>query len=96
MASIDGQEKYNAFNRIMEEKKPTTQESAKNSPSSQQKQLQCEEVAPSSEQGQRQSTSYKALQPGLQNLKDSAGCHGKCISDGQNNDGTTEKGGSQT
>ncbi|MBW0515512.1 hypothetical protein O181_055227 [Austropuccinia psidii MF-1] len=34
-------------------------------------------------------------QPGLQNTKDSAGCHGKCISDGQSNDGITEKGGSQ-
>ncbi|MBW0539512.1 hypothetical protein O181_079227 [Austropuccinia psidii MF-1] len=34
-------------------------------------------------------------QPGLQNPKHSEGCHGKCISDGQNNDGITEKGGSQ-
>ncbi|MBW0502999.1 hypothetical protein O181_042714 [Austropuccinia psidii MF-1] len=38
----------------------------------------------------------KNLPPGLQNPKDSAGCHGKCISDGQNNDEITEKGGSQT
>ncbi|MBW0510315.1 hypothetical protein O181_050030 [Austropuccinia psidii MF-1] len=35
------------------------------------------------------------LKPELQNPKYSAGCHGRCISDGQNNDGITEKGGSQ-
>ncbi|MBW0462041.1 hypothetical protein O181_001756 [Austropuccinia psidii MF-1] len=52
--------------------------------------------ATSSEQGQRQSTSYKPLQPGLHNPKDSEECHGKCISDGQNNDRFTEKGGRQT
>ncbi|MBW0583440.1 hypothetical protein O181_123155 [Austropuccinia psidii MF-1] len=46
-------------------------------------------------QAQREGTSPKALQPGLQDSKDSSGCHGKCISDGQNNDGITEKGGSQ-
>ncbi|MBW0552765.1 hypothetical protein O181_092480 [Austropuccinia psidii MF-1] len=100
MESIDGKEKHDAFNRRMEGKQPsTTQESAKNSPSSQQKQFQREKAATSSEQGQRQSTSYKNLQPGLQGLqnpKDSARCHGKCISDGQNNDGISEKGGSQT
>ncbi|MBW0528094.1 hypothetical protein O181_067809 [Austropuccinia psidii MF-1] len=81
----------------MQEKQPsTTQASAKNSPSNQQQQLQCEKAAKSSEQGQRQSTNHKSLQPGIQNPKDSAGCHGKCISDGQNNDGIAEKGGSQT
>ncbi|MBW0564577.1 hypothetical protein O181_104292 [Austropuccinia psidii MF-1] len=97
MASIDGKEKNDAFNRRMEEKQPsTTQLSTKNSPSSQKKKFQCEKAATSSEQGQRQGTSYKTLQPGLQNPKDSAGCHGKCISDGQNNDVITEKGGSQT
>ncbi|MBW0527136.1 hypothetical protein O181_066851 [Austropuccinia psidii MF-1] len=96
MASIDGKEKHNAFNRRMEEKQPcNTPASAKNSPSSQQKQFQREKAAKSSEQGQRQATSHKTLQPGLQNTKDSAGCHGKCISDGQHNDGITEKGGSQ-
>ncbi|MBW0553280.1 hypothetical protein O181_092995 [Austropuccinia psidii MF-1] len=80
----------------MEEKQPpTTQESSKNSPSSQQQQFQRGKAATSSEQGQRQGTRHKTLQPGLQNPKDSAGCHGKCISDGQNNDGITEKGASQ-
>ncbi|MBW0540317.1 hypothetical protein O181_080032 [Austropuccinia psidii MF-1] len=79
MASIDGKEKNDAFNRRMEEKQPSsTQASAKNRPSSQQqRQLQCEKEATSSEQGQRQSTSYRALQQGLQNPKDSAECHGK-------------------
>ncbi|MBW0517561.1 hypothetical protein O181_057276 [Austropuccinia psidii MF-1] len=85
MASIDGKEKQPS----------TTQASAKNSPSSQKQQFQREKAATSSEQGQWQSTSHKTLQPGLQNPKDSAGCHGKCISDGQNNDGIAEKGGSQ-
>ncbi|MBW0589088.1 hypothetical protein O181_128803 [Austropuccinia psidii MF-1] len=80
----------------MEEKQPsTTQASAKNSPSSQQQQFQCEKAATSSKKGQRKGTSHKALQPGLQNPQDSAGCHRKCIPDGQNNDGITEKGGSQ-
>ncbi|MBW0527347.1 hypothetical protein O181_067062 [Austropuccinia psidii MF-1] len=45
-------------------------------------------------QAQRQGTRHKTLQTGLQNPKDSAGCHGKFISDGQNIDGITEKGGS--
>ncbi|MBW0513483.1 hypothetical protein O181_053198 [Austropuccinia psidii MF-1] len=96
MVSIDGKEEHDAFNSRMEEKQPsTTQASAKNSPSSQQKQFQCEKATTSSKQGKRQGTSHKTLQPGLQAPKDSAGCHGKCISDGQNNDGITEKGGSQ-
>ncbi|MBW0593874.1 hypothetical protein O181_133589 [Austropuccinia psidii MF-1] len=94
---ISGKENHDAFNRRMEEKQPsTTQASAKDSPSSQQQKFQREKASSSSEQGQRKSTSYKNLQTGLQNLKDSAGCHGECISDGQNNDGITEKGGSQT
>ncbi|MBW0592333.1 hypothetical protein O181_132048 [Austropuccinia psidii MF-1] len=80
----------------MEEKQPsTTQESAKNRPSSQQQQFQREKEATSSKEGQRQGTSHKILQTGLQDPKDSAECHGKCISDGQNNDRITEKGGSQ-
>ncbi|MBW0579133.1 hypothetical protein O181_118848 [Austropuccinia psidii MF-1] len=96
MASIDGKEENDSFNRRMEEKQPsTTQTSGKNSPSSKQKQFQHEKVATSSKQGQRQGTSHKTLQPGLQDPKDSAGCHGKCISYGQNNDGITDKGGSQ-
>ncbi|MBW0492583.1 hypothetical protein O181_032298 [Austropuccinia psidii MF-1] len=97
MESIDGKEKHYAFNSRIEEKQPsTTQASSKNRPSSQQQKFQCQKAATSSEQGQRQSNSHKTLQPGLQNPKDSAGCHGKCISDGQNNDGIAEKGGSQT
>ncbi|MBW0511759.1 hypothetical protein O181_051474 [Austropuccinia psidii MF-1] len=96
MASIDGKENNDAFNQRMEAKQPsTTQAGAKNSPCDQQQQFQNEKEATSSEQGQRQSTSHKTLQPGLHNPKDSAGCHAKCISDVQNNDGITEKGGSQ-
>ncbi|MBW0505789.1 hypothetical protein O181_045504 [Austropuccinia psidii MF-1] len=96
MASIDGKEEHDAFDSRMEEKQPsTTQESSKNSPSSHQQKFQHEKTATSSEQGQRKSTSYKTLHPGLQNPKHLAGCHGKCISDGHNNDGITEKGGSQ-
>ncbi|MBW0580942.1 hypothetical protein O181_120657, partial [Austropuccinia psidii MF-1] len=96
MASIDGEEKHDAFDTRMEEKQPsTTQTSAKNSPSGQQQQFQREKAATNSKQGQREGTSSKTLQPGLQDPKDSAGCHGKCISDGQNHDGITEEGGSQ-
>ncbi|MBW0531157.1 hypothetical protein O181_070872 [Austropuccinia psidii MF-1] len=96
MASIDGKEEHDDFNSRMEETQPsTTQASAKNSPNSQQQKFQREKAATSSKQGQRQGTSHKTLQPGLQNPKDLAGCHGKCISDGQNNDAMTEKGGSQ-
>ncbi|MBW0520139.1 hypothetical protein O181_059854 [Austropuccinia psidii MF-1] len=84
MASIDGKEENYAFNSIMEEKQPsTTQASAKNSPSSQKQKFQHEKAATSSKQGQRQGTSHKPLQPGLQDPKDSSGCHGKCIADGQ-------------
>ncbi|MBW0582143.1 hypothetical protein O181_121858 [Austropuccinia psidii MF-1] len=80
----------------MEEKQPsTTKASAKTSPSGQQQQFQREKAATSSKQGQREGTSPKALQPRIQDSKDSAGCHGKCISDGQNHDGITEEGGSQ-
>ncbi|MBW0593803.1 hypothetical protein O181_133518 [Austropuccinia psidii MF-1] len=71
MASIDGKEKHDSFNRRMEGKQPsTTQASAKKSPSSQQQKFQCEKSATISEQGQRKSTSYKTLQPELQNPKD--------------------------
>ncbi|MBW0566921.1 hypothetical protein O181_106636 [Austropuccinia psidii MF-1] len=97
MASIDGKKEHDAFNSRMEEKKPsTTQASAKNSPSSQKQQFQCEKAATNSEQGQRKGTRHKNLQPGFQNPKDSSGCHGKCISDGQNNYVITEKGASQS
>ncbi|MBW0527199.1 hypothetical protein O181_066914 [Austropuccinia psidii MF-1] len=96
MESIYGKKEHDAFNRRMEEKQPsTTQASSKNSPSSQKKKFQCEKASTNSKKGQRKGTSQKTLQPGLRNPKDSAGCHGKCISDGQNNDGITEKGGSQ-
>ncbi|MBW0530585.1 hypothetical protein O181_070300 [Austropuccinia psidii MF-1] len=80
----------------MEEKQPsTTQESAKNSPSGQQQQFKREKAATSSEQGQRKGTNHKKLQQGLRDSKDSTGCHGKCISEGQNNDGITKEGGIQ-
>ncbi|MBW0463814.1 hypothetical protein O181_003529 [Austropuccinia psidii MF-1] len=66
MASIDGKEEYDVFSSRMEEKQPsTTQASAKNIPSSHQKQFQCEKSATSPEQGQRKSTSHKATLPGL-------------------------------
>ncbi|MBW0593677.1 hypothetical protein O181_133392 [Austropuccinia psidii MF-1] len=96
MESIDGKEEYDAFNSRMEENQPsTTKTSAKTSPICQQQEFQCEKAATSSKQGQREGTSPKALQPGIQDSKYSAGCHGKCISDGQNHDGITEEGGSQ-
>ncbi|MBW0550234.1 hypothetical protein O181_089949 [Austropuccinia psidii MF-1] len=70
MESIDGKGKHDALNSRMEAKQPSsTQASAKNSPSSQQQQIQCEKAATSSEQGQRQGTSHKSLQPGLENPK---------------------------
>ncbi|MBW0539936.1 hypothetical protein O181_079651 [Austropuccinia psidii MF-1] len=70
MASIDGKEEHDAFNSRMEEKQPsTTQASTKNSSSSQKQQFQHEKEATSLKQGQRQGTSHKALQPGLQDPK---------------------------
>ncbi|MBW0560062.1 hypothetical protein O181_099777 [Austropuccinia psidii MF-1] len=96
MSSIDGKEKHDAFNSIMKEKQPsTTEASAKNSLNSQQQQFQREEAATSSEKRQRKGTNHKNLQPVLQNTKYSAKCHGKCILDGQNNEGILEEGGSQ-
>ncbi|MBW0525088.1 hypothetical protein O181_064803 [Austropuccinia psidii MF-1] len=80
MDSIDGKKEHDAFNIRMEGKQPsTTQASAKNSPSSQQQQFRREKATTSSKQGQRQGPSHKALQPGLQNPKNTAGCHGECI-----------------
>ncbi|MBW0497582.1 hypothetical protein O181_037297 [Austropuccinia psidii MF-1] len=77
MESIYGKKEHDAFNSRMEEKQPsTTQESAKNSPSGQQQQFQREESATIPEQGQRQGTSHKPLQAGLQNPKHSAGSQG--------------------
>ncbi|MBW0592650.1 hypothetical protein O181_132365 [Austropuccinia psidii MF-1] len=71
MESIYEKEEHDALNSRMEEKQPyTTQASAKNNPSTQKQQFQCEKAATSSKQGQRQGTSHKALQPGLQDPKD--------------------------
>ncbi|MBW0574488.1 hypothetical protein O181_114203 [Austropuccinia psidii MF-1] len=96
MASIDGEEKHDAFDTRMEEKQPsTTQTSAKNSPSGQKKKFQRAKAAKNFEQGQREGTSPKNLQPRLQNPKDSTGFQGKCISHGQNHDGISKEGGSQ-
>ncbi|MBW0586120.1 hypothetical protein O181_125835 [Austropuccinia psidii MF-1] len=96
MASIDGKEEHDALNSSMKEKQPfTTQTSAKNSHSVHKKQSQCVKAATSSEQGKRRGTSNKTLQPGLQDSKYLTGFLGKCISDGQNNDGITKGGGSQ-
>ncbi|MBW0521875.1 hypothetical protein O181_061590 [Austropuccinia psidii MF-1] len=96
MASIDVKEEHDALSSRMEEKQPsTTQISAKNIPSGQEQNLKHEKAAKSSEQGQRKGISHKILQPGLQDSTDSTGCHGKFISDGQNNDGITKEGGSQ-
>ncbi|MBW0588308.1 hypothetical protein O181_128023, partial [Austropuccinia psidii MF-1] len=88
MASIDGEEKHDAIDTRMQEKQPsTTQASAKNRPSGQQQLFQHEKAAKSSKQGQRKGTSHQTLQPGLQDSKNSTGYHGKCVSDGHNNDG---------
>ncbi|MBW0501397.1 hypothetical protein O181_041112 [Austropuccinia psidii MF-1] len=96
MESIDGKEEHDALNSRMEEKQhSTTQASAKNRPSGEKKQFQREKAATSSEQGQRKGISHKASQPGLQDSKDSTGCQGKRISDGEKNDGITKEGGSQ-
>ncbi|MBW0525394.1 hypothetical protein O181_065109 [Austropuccinia psidii MF-1] len=91
LASIDGEEKHDALDTRIEEKQPsTTQASAKNSRSGQQQQFKREKAATSSKQGHRKGTSHQALQPGLPDSKNSTGCHGKCVSGGQNNDGITK------
>ncbi|MBW0581212.1 hypothetical protein O181_120927 [Austropuccinia psidii MF-1] len=96
MASIDGEEKHDARDTKMEEKQPsTTQASAKNSPSRQQQQFQREKATTSSKQWQRKGTSHQNLLPGLQDSKIPTGCHGKCVSDGQKNDGIAKEGGGQ-
>ncbi|MBW0564563.1 hypothetical protein O181_104278 [Austropuccinia psidii MF-1] len=93
MAAIDGKEKHNSLNSRMEEKRrSTTQRSAKKSPNTQKQPFQSKKAATISEQGQRKFTSHKTIQSGIQNPEDSAGCHGKCVSDGQSHDGTTERG----
>ncbi|MBW0589197.1 hypothetical protein O181_128912 [Austropuccinia psidii MF-1] len=95
MASIYEEEKHDALDTRMEAKHTsTTQASAKNRLSGQQPQFQREKAAKSSKQGQRKGTSHQTLQPGLQDSENSTGCHGKCVLDGQNNDGITkERGG---
>ncbi|MBW0510803.1 hypothetical protein O181_050518 [Austropuccinia psidii MF-1] len=96
MASIDGKEKYDAFNSRMEEKEPTnTQVGLETSPSSHKQKLKHEKETKSPEKGQGQRTSHKTLQLGLQNPKVSTGWHGKCVSDGKSNYAITEKGVSQ-
>ncbi|MBW0587860.1 hypothetical protein O181_127575 [Austropuccinia psidii MF-1] len=70
MASIDVKEEYDSFEGRIEEKQPsTTKSSAKTSPSSQNQKFQRQKAATSSKQGQREGTSPKALQPGLQDSK---------------------------
>ncbi|MBW0589370.1 hypothetical protein O181_129085 [Austropuccinia psidii MF-1] len=54
-----------------------------------------EKAAKNSKQGQRKATSHQNLQPGLQDSKTPTGCHGKCVSDGQNNDGIEKERGGQ-
>ncbi|MBW0499632.1 hypothetical protein O181_039347 [Austropuccinia psidii MF-1] len=91
MASIDGKEKHDAFNSIMEEKNPPPpKKGPKTAP-----------VASSHNSNVKASHKLRTrkkekTQPAIQNFKYSAVCHGKCFSDGQNNDGMSEKGGSQT
>ncbi|MBW0590332.1 hypothetical protein O181_130047 [Austropuccinia psidii MF-1] len=88
MVAVDGEEKHDALDTRMEEKQPsTTQASAQNSPSGQQQKFQREKEATSSKKGKRKGPSHQSLQPGLQDSKHSTGCHGKCVSDGQNNGG---------
>ncbi|MBW0534385.1 hypothetical protein O181_074100 [Austropuccinia psidii MF-1] len=64
MESIDGKEKHDSFNRKREEKQPsTTQESAKNSTNSQQKQFQHEKSShklSTREKARHQPQSHKA------------------------------------
>ncbi|MBW0585522.1 hypothetical protein O181_125237 [Austropuccinia psidii MF-1] len=65
MASIDGKEEYDAFNRRIQGKKPTTTKaSANTSPIGQQQQFQHEKAATSSKQGQREGTSSKPYSQG--------------------------------
>ncbi|MBW0542020.1 hypothetical protein O181_081735 [Austropuccinia psidii MF-1] len=77
------------------EKPSNTQAKAKNSPNSQQQQFQLEEAFKNSEKREGKSTSHKPIPPSLHNPKDSEGCHGKFVSDGQSYDRITEKGGHQ-
>ncbi|MBW0577707.1 hypothetical protein O181_117422 [Austropuccinia psidii MF-1] len=91
---------FNGWNPLMEKKnmmlltsewRENNPSPPKNSPSGQKQKFQREKAATSSEQGHRKGTSHRNLQPGLEDCKDSTGCHGKCISDSQNNDGIENK-----
>ncbi|MBW0593238.1 hypothetical protein O181_132953 [Austropuccinia psidii MF-1] len=96
MASIDGKEKHDALDTRMGEKQPsTTQKSVKNSPSGQHQQFQREKAATSSKQGQGKAPAPNPYSQGYRLPKIQQDAMEKCISDGQNNDGLTEKGGSQ-
>ncbi|MBW0547134.1 hypothetical protein O181_086849 [Austropuccinia psidii MF-1] len=74
---------------------PPPKQVPKTAPVASSSKLYLKKAATSLKQGPRQGTSHKILQPGLKNPKCSAGCNGKCTSEGQNNDGITEKGGSR-
>ncbi|MBW0500952.1 hypothetical protein O181_040667 [Austropuccinia psidii MF-1] len=81
MASIDGEEKHDALDTRMDEKQPsTTQASHKNSPSGQQQQVNVKKLP------QASTRAKERHQPSSLTAR-AAGCHGKCVSDGQNNDG---------
>ncbi|MBW0590322.1 hypothetical protein O181_130037 [Austropuccinia psidii MF-1] len=93
MESIDGKEKHDAFDSRMEENNPPPPKQVpKKAPVASRSNSDVKKKPKSSEQVQRQGTSHKTLQTGLQNPKDSAGFHRKCISDGQSNDEISEKG----
>ncbi|MBW0547368.1 hypothetical protein O181_087083 [Austropuccinia psidii MF-1] len=65
MAYIDGNEEHNAFNSRMEDKQPTTtQESAKNSPSSQQQQFQGEKQPEAQNKGKDKAPATKPYRQG--------------------------------
>ncbi|MBW0486356.1 hypothetical protein O181_026071 [Austropuccinia psidii MF-1] len=96
MASIDGKENMMLLTAEWRKNNPPPpKQIPKTAPESSSSNSNVKKAATNPEQGKRQSTSYKTLQRGLHNPKDSEGCHGRCISDGQSNDAITEKGGSQ-
>ncbi|MBW0515952.1 hypothetical protein O181_055667 [Austropuccinia psidii MF-1] len=92
MTSIDGKKNMMLLTaKLRENNPPPPKQVPKTAPIARSSNFNVKKHPTSSEQGQRKGISPKTLQTGLQNPKDSAGCHGKCISDGQNNDGITEK-----
>ncbi|MBW0469786.1 hypothetical protein O181_009501 [Austropuccinia psidii MF-1] len=78
-----------------EKNPPAPNQVPKTAPIARSRNSNVKKTSTSSEQGKTQNTSHKTLQPVTEYPKDSAGCHGKCFSDGHNNDGIAEKGGSQ-